>query len=446
MASPTPSCRWRPAVRRRTRSQACRELSVLRNRVALKPQCFTLPLLTPGDLNGAIPAGDTFETNFTTGQRNIFRQTSQRRADISIVKNTKITERFTAKYSFDVFNLTNTPSFDIPLDDVSQNQYYNNVPVEGTHSIADGLPEPNERVVLQLRVRPGRGEQDHRQPAADSDVSQPAVLVQPMRAGTAAIPAAVPARLGISGRRNCLAMDAVKMRSMSKATARGPVQQLREQLARGDITPRAAAEAALSRANSNASHNVYLALDAEKVREEADTLPRRFPHCCQAASLRRPCFDQRLLRRCRIPDNIGFAFLRRTQRRGGRGFRRGLSPAFAGRDHHRQDAHASTGLRHHRRKSGLWRLRAATRRAATNRRVLQRRRGQRAGAVGAGGDRDGHRRFGARAGSAVRTRRIPRVGGAGAAERIVARRRAPGTHVRHAGMAVPGSARRAAAG
>jgi hypothetical protein len=108
--------------------------------VALKPQCFTLPLLNPGDLNGAIPAGDTFETNFTTGQRNIFRQTSQRRADISIVKNTKITERFTAKYSFDVFNLTNTPSFDIPLDDVSQNQYYNNIPVEGTTPLPVGCP------------------------------------------------------------------------------------------------------------------------------------------------------------------------------------------------------------------------------------------------------------------------------------------------------------------
>ena len=66
------------------------------------------------------------------------------------MKNTKITERVSLKYSFDVFNLTNTPSFDIPLDDVSQNQYYNNIPVEGTHSAADGLPEPNERVVLQL--------------------------------------------------------------------------------------------------------------------------------------------------------------------------------------------------------------------------------------------------------------------------------------------------------
>ncbi len=72
-------------------------------------------------------------------------------------------------------------------------------------------------------------------------------------------------------------MDAVKMQSMSKATARSPVQQLCEQLARGDITPRAAVEEALSCANSNASHNVYIALDAEKVREEADTLARRFP-------------------------------------------------------------------------------------------------------------------------------------------------------------------------
>jgi Asp-tRNA(Asn)/Glu-tRNA(Gln) amidotransferase A subunit family amidase len=67
------------------------------------------------------------------------------------------------------------------------------------------------------------------------------------------------------------------MPSMFEATARGPVQQLCEQLARGDITPRAALEETLARANSNASHNVYIALDAEKVREEADTLPRRFP-------------------------------------------------------------------------------------------------------------------------------------------------------------------------
>jgi Asp-tRNA(Asn)/Glu-tRNA(Gln) amidotransferase A subunit family amidase len=64
---------------------------------------------------------------------------------------------------------------------------------------------------------------------------------------------------------------------MSVLPTRSPLQQLSEQLARGELTPRAAAEEALLRANSNAGHNVYLALDAEKVRQEADALPRRFP-------------------------------------------------------------------------------------------------------------------------------------------------------------------------
>ncbi|MFZ0318566.1 MAG: TonB-dependent receptor [Candidatus Sulfotelmatobacter sp.] len=99
---------------------------------ALKSSCFTLPLLSPGDLGGAIPAGDTFETNFTTGQRNIFRQSWQKAADISFVKLTSLTERMSLKYSFDIFNVTNTASFDIPIDDVSQNQFYNQFPVIGT--------------------------------------------------------------------------------------------------------------------------------------------------------------------------------------------------------------------------------------------------------------------------------------------------------------------------
>jgi hypothetical protein len=98
----------------------------------LKSSCFTLPLLQPGDLGGAIPAGDTFETNFTNGQRNIFRQAWQKRADISFVKVTQVTERASVKYSLDIFNLTNTASFDIPIDDVSQNQFYNQFPVVGT--------------------------------------------------------------------------------------------------------------------------------------------------------------------------------------------------------------------------------------------------------------------------------------------------------------------------
>jgi hypothetical protein len=96
---------------------------------ALKPDCFGLPLLNPGDLNGAIPSNDPYETNFIDhGQRNIFRQSWQRRADISFMKVTELTERFSLKYSFDVYNLTNTASFDIPINDVSQNINFNGFP------------------------------------------------------------------------------------------------------------------------------------------------------------------------------------------------------------------------------------------------------------------------------------------------------------------------------
>jgi Carboxypeptidase regulatory-like domain/TonB dependent receptor len=113
------------------------------NSYALKASCFTLPLLNPGDLGGAIPAGDTFETNFTSGQRNIFRQSWQKRADISLVKVTALTERVSLKYTFDVFNLTNTASFDIPIDDVSQNEFYNQFPVMGTTPLPTGCSTAN---------------------------------------------------------------------------------------------------------------------------------------------------------------------------------------------------------------------------------------------------------------------------------------------------------------
>ncbi len=118
---------------------------------ALKASCFTVPLLYPCDSTAvsnpqqadgnipcsAIPSGDAYETNFIPGggQRNIFRQSWQKRADISIVKVTALTERFSLKYSFDVFNLTNHPSFDIPIDNIDQNLTFNPIPVAGTGAV-----------------------------------------------------------------------------------------------------------------------------------------------------------------------------------------------------------------------------------------------------------------------------------------------------------------------
>jgi len=47
------------------------------------------------------------------------------------VKITAITEHVSLKYSFEVFNLTNTPSFDIPIDNVTQNLNFSAYPVTG---------------------------------------------------------------------------------------------------------------------------------------------------------------------------------------------------------------------------------------------------------------------------------------------------------------------------
>jgi hypothetical protein len=100
---------------------------------ALDASCFTLPLLSPGALNGAIPSNDPYETDFIDhGQRNIFRQPWQRRADISLVKMTQITEHTSLKYSFDIYNLTNTASFDIPINDITQNPGFQGFPQQGT--------------------------------------------------------------------------------------------------------------------------------------------------------------------------------------------------------------------------------------------------------------------------------------------------------------------------
>jgi hypothetical protein len=98
---------------------------------ALKASCFAIPLLPAGGLNGAIPNTDPYETGFATGERNIFRQAFQKRADASLVKDTKISDRYDLKYTFDVYNLTNTSSFDIPGANVYINAGYNAFPYVG---------------------------------------------------------------------------------------------------------------------------------------------------------------------------------------------------------------------------------------------------------------------------------------------------------------------------
>lgn len=79
--------------------------------------------LAPGQKGVPLSVGnepqDIFENDFTPGQRNLFRQSPQRAANVSFQKSTDFTDRINLRYTLDVFNITNTPSFDIPTNSSS---------------------------------------------------------------------------------------------------------------------------------------------------------------------------------------------------------------------------------------------------------------------------------------------------------------------------------------
>jgi hypothetical protein len=60
---------------------------------------------------------DIYETDFApNNQRNIFRQAMQKRLDVSFRKSFKLSDRFALQYAFNIFNITNTTSLDVPQD------------------------------------------------------------------------------------------------------------------------------------------------------------------------------------------------------------------------------------------------------------------------------------------------------------------------------------------
>ena len=97
---------------------------------------FTVPTLAPGT-NGVPPCTtnssgaqlcDTFETGFGGTGRDIFRGPFQKRLDISLIKTTKLNEHLVLRIGADAFNLTNTPSFDVPTNSASQYSVSRGVP------------------------------------------------------------------------------------------------------------------------------------------------------------------------------------------------------------------------------------------------------------------------------------------------------------------------------
>jgi hypothetical protein len=130
---------------------------------ALKPQDFYVPLLAAGQ-NGVPPcdsttaggnAGpgggplcDVYETTFVPGQRNIFRQSFQKRADVTLQKDIHVAERYGLRYQFEVFNVTNTPSFDVPSNDITLSPNYEEIanPPGGYANGTQAQPYPSSTV------------------------------------------------------------------------------------------------------------------------------------------------------------------------------------------------------------------------------------------------------------------------------------------------------------
>jgi hypothetical protein len=97
---------------------------------------FYVPTIAPGTMG--VPACtvssagaqlcDNAETIFGNTARNLFRGPFQKRLDLSVIKTTRIGERFTLRFQADAFNLTNTPSFDVPNNDLSLYSVKSGVP------------------------------------------------------------------------------------------------------------------------------------------------------------------------------------------------------------------------------------------------------------------------------------------------------------------------------
>jgi len=112
---------------------------------------FGVPFIAPGQMG--VPACgptttsatanfcDTVETAFGNSGRNLFRGPFQSRFDFSLIKDTKLSERFTLKYTAQFFNIFNHPSFDTPNNNVYFNQSYN--PPQYNYVTGSSVPVPS---------------------------------------------------------------------------------------------------------------------------------------------------------------------------------------------------------------------------------------------------------------------------------------------------------------
>lgn len=87
---------------------------------SIDPTQISINYIQPGTDGVPVSTGDDpqdiYETGFAPPQRNIFRQSAQKQLNLSLRKMFKISERYSLQYEFNVFNITNTTSLDVPMD------------------------------------------------------------------------------------------------------------------------------------------------------------------------------------------------------------------------------------------------------------------------------------------------------------------------------------------
>jgi len=99
---------------------------------SINPDQVAIQYLAPGQKGvpdasspGALPTDplDVYETDFAAhNQRNIFRQAAQKRVDISFRKEFRAGSKVNIQYAFNIFNLTNTTSLDVPQNQTQLRQ------------------------------------------------------------------------------------------------------------------------------------------------------------------------------------------------------------------------------------------------------------------------------------------------------------------------------------
>jgi hypothetical protein len=94
----------------------------------IDPSQLDIHYLSPGEKGIPISTGndpqDIYETDFAPGQRNLFRQSPQKSLNVSLRKNVMVKEKFNLEYQFNVFNVTNTTSLDVPQNQTQIRQSY----------------------------------------------------------------------------------------------------------------------------------------------------------------------------------------------------------------------------------------------------------------------------------------------------------------------------------